>query len=174
MAKPEWIWKSGSRLRAWIWRNWQKSSRNGEIRIHSNRSFCLFWMAYEYSEEKQPVHFPVSFCAVNPLTPGLPILRFFTEKGAPVFVWLHCREVSPAPVGSVSRCRSGCGEPGASHSRAGRVPPAPGSRDDGTVSLVWTTSDSTPFKNFLFLPVAFSAQNGYNISEKRVINSQLR
>lgn len=45
-----------------------------------------------------PVHFPVSFCAVNPLTPGLWILRFFTEKGAPVSVWLHRREVTPAPA----------------------------------------------------------------------------
>lgn len=35
------------------------------------------------TEAPMPVHSPISFCAVNPLTPGLPILRIFTEKGAP-------------------------------------------------------------------------------------------
>ena len=38
------------------------------------------------TEAPIPVPFPVSFCAVNSLAPGLPILRIFTEKGAPVFV----------------------------------------------------------------------------------------
>ena len=51
------------------------------------------------TEAPMPVHFPVSFCAVNPLTPGLWNLRFFTEKGPPVSVWLHRREVTPAPGG---------------------------------------------------------------------------
>ena len=32
------------------------------------------------TEAPMPVYFPVSFCAVNPLTPGLSILRLLTTK----------------------------------------------------------------------------------------------
>lgn len=36
---------------------------------------------------------------INLLTPGLSILRFFTEKGTPVSVRLHHREVTLPPAG---------------------------------------------------------------------------
>ena len=55
-------------------------------RIHINLVLVKLLELHHLGYDLQHYHFPVSFCAVIPLTPGLPILRFFTEKGPPVSV----------------------------------------------------------------------------------------